>query len=213
MDGGAWWAAIHGVARSQTWLSDFTFAFHFHALEKEMATHSGVLGWRILGRGAWWAVVYGVIESWTWLKRLSSSSSRDLGKLREGGEVNATVCIYLNLMLNVKILSMYFFTFIYSIQLIVTPTGVCFGEGLIQNTGSLLLMFLSLSHQSLSPTLCDPMNCSTPNFPVLHYLLEFAQTYVHWVDDASNQLILCHLLLLLPSIFPSVSFPVSQLFS
>ena len=49
MDGGAWWAAVHGVARSRTRLSDFTFIFHFHALEKEMATHSSVLAWRIPG--------------------------------------------------------------------------------------------------------------------------------------------------------------------
>ena len=49
MDGGAWWAAVHGVAKSWTWLSDFTFTFHFHALQKEMATHSGVLAWRIPG--------------------------------------------------------------------------------------------------------------------------------------------------------------------
>ena len=49
MDGGAWWAAVHGVAKSQTRLSDFTFSFHFHALEKEMATHSNVLAWRIPG--------------------------------------------------------------------------------------------------------------------------------------------------------------------
>ena len=47
MDGGAWWAAVHGVTESRTQLSDFTFAFHFHALEKEMATHSSVLAWRI----------------------------------------------------------------------------------------------------------------------------------------------------------------------
>ena len=47
MDGGVWWAAVHGVAKSQTRLSDFTFTFHFHALEKEMATHSSVLAWRI----------------------------------------------------------------------------------------------------------------------------------------------------------------------
>ena len=47
MDGGAWWATVHGVARSRTVLSDFTFTFHFHALEKEMATHSSVLAWRI----------------------------------------------------------------------------------------------------------------------------------------------------------------------
>ena len=51
MDGGAWWAAVHGVAKSQTRLSDFTFTFHFHALEEEMATHSSVLAWRIPGTG------------------------------------------------------------------------------------------------------------------------------------------------------------------
>ena len=51
MDGGAWWAAVHGVAKSRTQLSDFTFTFHFHALEKEMATHSSVLAWRIPGTG------------------------------------------------------------------------------------------------------------------------------------------------------------------
>ena len=49
MDRGASWATVHGVAKSQTRLSDFTFTFHFHALEKEMATHSSVLAWRIPG--------------------------------------------------------------------------------------------------------------------------------------------------------------------
>ena len=51
MDGGAWWAAVHGVAKSRTRLSDFTFTFHFHALEKEMATHCSVLAWRMPGTG------------------------------------------------------------------------------------------------------------------------------------------------------------------
>jgi len=51
MDGGAWWAAVRGVAKSQTRLSVFTFTFHFHALEKEMAPHSSVLAWRIPGTG------------------------------------------------------------------------------------------------------------------------------------------------------------------
>ena len=51
MDRGAWWAVVQGVAKSHARLSDFTFTFHFHALEKEMATHSSVLAWRIPGTG------------------------------------------------------------------------------------------------------------------------------------------------------------------
>ena len=51
MDGGDWWAAVYGVEKSRTRLSDLTFTFHFHALEKEMATHSSVLAWRIPGTG------------------------------------------------------------------------------------------------------------------------------------------------------------------
>ena len=51
MDRGAWWAAVYGVAKSQTWLRDFPFTFHFHSLEKEMATHSSVLAWRIPAMG------------------------------------------------------------------------------------------------------------------------------------------------------------------
>ena len=76
MDGGAWWATVHGVAKSWTRLSDFTFTFHFHALEKEMATllHCSYLE-NPRDSGAWWAAVYGVAQSWTRLKRLSCSSS------------------------------------------------------------------------------------------------------------------------------------------
>ena len=51
MDGGAWWAVVHEVTKSRTRLSNFTFTFYFHALEKEMATHSSVLAWRIPGTG------------------------------------------------------------------------------------------------------------------------------------------------------------------
>ena len=51
MDGGAWWATVHGVAKSWTRLSDFPFTFHFHALVKETATHSSVFAWRIPGTG------------------------------------------------------------------------------------------------------------------------------------------------------------------
>ena len=79
MDRGAWKAAVHGVTRSRTQLSDFTFTFHFDALEKEMATHSSVLAWRIPGMGGvWWAAVYGVAQSQTRLKRLSSSSNKEI---------------------------------------------------------------------------------------------------------------------------------------
>ena len=74
MDGGAWWAAVHGVAKSRTRLSDFTFTFHFHALEKEMATQYSCLENPRVSR-AWWAALYGVALSRTQLKRLSSSSS------------------------------------------------------------------------------------------------------------------------------------------
>ena len=75
MDGGAWWAAVHGVTKSPTRLSYFTFAFYFQALEKEMATHSNILANPRDG-GPWQAAVYGVAQSWTRLKRRSSSSSR-----------------------------------------------------------------------------------------------------------------------------------------
>ena len=76
MDRGAWWATVHGVVKSRPPLSDFTFTFHFHALEKEMATLSSVPALENpRDGGAWWAAVYGVAQSRTRLKRLSSSSS------------------------------------------------------------------------------------------------------------------------------------------
>ena len=70
MDGGAWWAAVRGVAKSRARLNDFTFTFHFHALEKEMAAHSGIPAQRIPGmeEPGWWAAVYGVTQSRTPLK-------------------------------------------------------------------------------------------------------------------------------------------------
>ena len=74
MDGGAWWAAVHGVVKSQTQPSDVTFAFHFHALEKEMATHSSVLAWRIPGMEEPGGLPSMGLQSQTRLKRLSSSS-------------------------------------------------------------------------------------------------------------------------------------------
>ena len=85
MDGGAWWAAVHGVVKSRTRLSDFTFTFHFHALEKEMATHSSVLAWRIPGTGQPSHRVR------TRLKRLSSSSIGNNAKLDSISRVNVVL--------------------------------------------------------------------------------------------------------------------------
>ena len=83
MDGGAWWAAVHGVAKSRTRLSNFTFTFHFHALEKAMAAHSSVLAWRIPGRGSLVGAVYGVTQSQTRLKRLSRSRKHHSGAISQ----------------------------------------------------------------------------------------------------------------------------------
>ena len=77
MDGGPWYAAVHGVVKSRTRLSDFTFTFHLHALDKEMATHSSVLAWRIPGTGrfpVWWAAVHGVAKSRTRLSDFTFTS-------------------------------------------------------------------------------------------------------------------------------------------
>ena len=74
MDRGAWWATVHGVVKSQTRLSDFTFTFHFHALEKEMATHSSVLAWRVPGTGEPRGLLSMGLQSRIRLKQLSSSS-------------------------------------------------------------------------------------------------------------------------------------------
>ena len=82
VDGGAWWAAVHGVAGSRTRLRDFTFTFHFHALEKEMATHSSVLAWRIPGTGEPGGLPSMGSQSRTQLKQLSSSRGLDNKLLR-----------------------------------------------------------------------------------------------------------------------------------
>ena len=84
MDGGAWWAAVHGVAKSRTQLGDFTFTFHFHALEKEMATHSSVLAWRIPGTGKPGGLPsmgsHRVGHDWSDLAAVAVASSKDYCK-------------------------------------------------------------------------------------------------------------------------------------
>ena len=93
MDGGAWWAAVHGVTKSWTRLSDFTFTFHFHALEKEMATHSCSCLENPRDGGAWWAVIYGVAQSRTRLKWLSSSSNgRTISSNFQGQLWDLSIC-------------------------------------------------------------------------------------------------------------------------
>ena len=74
-------------------------------------------------------------------------------------------------------------------------------------SGKVVCLIIQIHFRSVAqscPTLWDPMDCSTPGFPVYHQLPKLAQTHVHWVGDATNHLILCHLLFLLPSIFPSI---------
>ena len=88
MDGGAWWAAVHGVIEGRTRLSDFTFTFHFHALEKETANHSSVLAWRIPGTGEPRRLPSMGSQSRTRLKRLSSSSSSS-SPLLPPGDISA----------------------------------------------------------------------------------------------------------------------------
>ena len=90
MDGGAWWAAVHWVAKSSTRLSDFTFPFRFHALEKKMASHSSVLAWRIPGMGELGALQSMGSLSRTRLKRLSRSSLSD--SLRSGTVAHRLLC-------------------------------------------------------------------------------------------------------------------------
>ena len=134
MDGGAWKAAVHGVAEGPTRLSDFTFTFHFHALEKEMATHSSALAWRIPGTGE--------------PGGLPSIGSHSIGHDWSDLAVRH-----------------------HGLQRLRLPCP------------SFLPVHFSSVSQSC-PTLCDPMNHSTLGLPVLHQLLEFTPTHVHWVGDA-----------------------------
>ena len=116
MDGGAWWAVVHAVVKSRTRLSDFTFTFHFHTLEKEMATHSSVLPWRIPGTG-------------------EPGGLPSMGSHRVGHDWR-------------------------------------------------YLAAAAAAVANSHPTAGNPMDYSTPSFPVLHHLPKLAQTYVHWFGDA-----------------------------
>ena len=146
MDGGAWWAAVHGVVKSRTRLSVFTFTFHFHALVKEMATHSSVLAWRIPGSGEPGGLPSVGSHSRTRLKRLSNSSSKILGNQEYWFStlLKETLKILLTLVLNLLLL--------------------CYSDpsNLLTVAGN------SISAESLQscPTLCDPIDRSPPGSPV-----------------------------------------------
>ena len=90
MDGGAWKAAVHGVAEGRTRLSNFTFTFHFHALEKEMATHSSVLAWRIPGTGEPGGLLFmgshRVGHDWSDLAEAAAGKVKGLKSLKESNE-------------------------------------------------------------------------------------------------------------------------------
>ena len=109
--------------------------------------------------GAWWAAIYGVTQSWTRLKRLSSSSSMTLHIVYLVNVSHDTALCACSNSINVR-----------SNWLIVLFKS------------SVWVQFSSVAQ--LCPTLCDPLNCSTPGLPVHHQLLELTQTHVHWVGDA-----------------------------
>ena len=93
MGGGAWWAAVHGVATSQTRLSDFTFTFHLHALEKETATHSSVLAWRIPGTGE----PGGLPSTGSHRVGHDCSDSAAAAAAREQGDARVETCMWSNM--------------------------------------------------------------------------------------------------------------------
>ena len=151
MDGGAWWATVHGVSKSQIRLSDFTFTFHFHVLEKKMATHSSILAWRIPGME-------------------EPGGLPSMGLHRVGHDwcdlaAAAAACHYVI----IKWAAFFFLLMVHKVLVFCTISGI---------------LDLIVVVAQLCPTLCDPMDCSTPGFPVHHHFSELAQTHVHWVSDA-----------------------------
>ena len=177
MDGGAWQAAVHGVTKGWTQLSNFTLIFHFHALEKEMATYSSVLAWRIPGTGEPgglqsmgskrvgddWATSLSLFTSMHWRRPWQptpvflpgeSHGRRSLVGYSPWGHKELDMTEQLT----------HLFAALHSILWACVES--CF------------------SFTKLCLVLYDPTDCSMPGFPVLHHLPEFAQTLAHWLSDA-----------------------------
>ena len=157
MDGGAWWAAVHGVAKSQTWLSDFTFTFPFPALEKEMATHSSVLAWRIPGMGEPGGLPsmgsHRVGHDWSDLAAAAAEIRM------KNCEVRDCYCFLLN-----KLLWLFVFLLI--------KTGILFWK---EN-----LCFFAQS----CLTLCDPSNCNLSG-PSIHGISQ--ARILEWIASSSSR--------------------------
>ena len=134
--------------------------------------------------GAWWASVNGVAQSWTRLKQLSSSSSSSSCPLPANGDIS---------------------TYPSALRISTAQPFRPIQKASYCQSGTEKLNQPQFSSVTQScPTLCDPMDCSLPDFPFHHQHLELTQTHVHRVGDAINHLILCFPFLLLPSIFLSI---------
>ena len=192
MDGGAWWAAVYRVAQSRTRLSNFTFTFHFHALEKAMATHSSVLAWRIPGMGEPGGLPstgsHRVRHDWSDLAAAAAVLEwQALGKSRLAWWKDPET------------------------------TGRSWDHRKTETEKS---SHLSLPPHSVSSvtqsclTLCEPMDYSMPGLTVHHQLMKLTQTHTHCVSDAIQPAdpvvpFSSHL-----QSFPaSGSFPMSQFFA
>ena len=181
MDGGAWWAAVHGVAKSRTRLSDFTFTFHCHALEKEMATHSSGLAWRVPGMGE--PVGYspwGCKES-NMTEVISSSRCSSIPlyiyvhHIFIHSSVNGHLSCF-HVLSIVKNASMNTGVHV-SFQI----RDFVFSRYMHKNEIA-AVQFSSVTQSCL--TISDSMDCSTPGLPVHHQLRKLTQTDVNWVSDA-----------------------------
>ena len=173
MDREAWRAALHGVSKSQTRLSDFTFTFHFHALERKMATHSSVLASRIPGLikgNGIWLLLFKVISDFFLLPHeLPASSIHRISKAR--------ILVWVAI-------SFFRKSFQPGDRTLASRIAGRFFTVLVIREAPTVSNNQFSSVAPLCLTLWDPMECSTPGFPFHHQFLELVQTHVHWISNA-----------------------------